>query len=112
MRRKKAADAGENDAEAKTQAKRQRTESKGDVRQEEEIVAAPLSAEEACSAAGLALRRCAEARRLCPLKSNSPGRERLHEFCSRRTDRVNAVLLRCKQQSEQAAPTMPQMWMR
>jgi len=66
MRRQRAADAketGENDAEAKTQAKRQRTESKADVRQEEEVVAVPLSAEEACSAAGLALRRCAEARR-------------------------------------------------
>ena len=66
MKRQKAADTkttGENDAEAKTQAKRQRTEIKGDVQQEEEIVAATLSAEEACSAAGLALRRCAEERR-------------------------------------------------
>ena len=37
MKRQKAADAkatGENDAEAKTQAKRQRTEIKGDVQQE------------------------------------------------------------------------------
>ena len=41
MKRQKAADAkatGENDAEAKTQAKRQRTEIKGDVQQEEERV--------------------------------------------------------------------------
>lgn len=63
IKRQKATDAkatGEHDAQAKSQAKRER---KADSQQEEVLVAASLNAEEACSAAGLALRQCAEARR-------------------------------------------------